>query len=159
MDLFKQVEGYIGKPKSEYRVVSIGLDPAVSLYNGFYTLDGYNTGYPLKYKKAFRKIIASELEKNEKLRSYFDDWGGRCYIFVNELEHGNWHYTKDKKTVIRALDLNTNAFSELGGEYIFSAVEIKNYKENHLNFEKVFENEKSPWRIYLYKTINIKAKA
>jgi uncharacterized membrane protein YhdT len=151
VDLFKQIENHIGRPQSEYRVISIGLDPGVSLYNGFYTLDGYHTNYPLEHKKSFRKIIAPELAKNENIRSYFDNWGGRCYVLVDELEHGNWQYTKSQNGVIHQLDLNTNAFLELGGEYIFSAVEIKNHEENQLALEKVFENNISPWRIYLYK--------
>jgi len=149
--LFEQIKNHIGRPQSEYRIVSIGLHPGISLYNGFYTLDGYHTGYPLQHKKAFRKIIESELAKNEKNRSYFDDWGGRCYVFVDELEYGNWLYSKNKNGVVHQLDLNTNAFVELGGEYIFSAVEIKNHKENQLVLEKVFENDNSFWRIFLYR--------
>lgn len=39
----------------------------------------------------------------------------------------------------------------MGGEYIFSAVEIKNYFENGLQLERVFEDKRSVWRIYLYK--------
>ena len=158
VDLFKQIENHIGRPKSEYRVISIGLHPGISLYNGFHTFDGYHTGYPLQHKKAFRKIIAPELAKNEKNRRYFDNWGGRCYVFVDELEYANWLYSKNKNGVIQQLEINTNAFVELGGEYIFSAVEIKNHEENQLALEKVFENNTSPWRIFLYKA-QIKSKA
>ena len=59
--------------------------------------------------------------------------------------------TKKLSTSISNLELNTNQLKDMGGEYIFSAVEIKNYLENSLKFEKVFKNEKSLWRIYLYK--------
>src|SRR5699024_6619802 len=38
-DLFKDIQDYIGKDQSSYRVASIGLHPAISQYNGFYTLD------------------------------------------------------------------------------------------------------------------------
>ena len=54
---------------------------------------------------------------------------------------------------IKSLDLNTKALKEMGGEYIFSAVEILNYAENGLSLEKAFERKNSPWKIYLYKVI------
>ena len=75
----------IGREKSDYRIVSVGMNPAVSLFNGFYTVDGYSTDYPLEYKHEFREIIKDELAKDEGVRGYFDDWGNRCYIFSAEL--------------------------------------------------------------------------
>jgi hypothetical protein len=149
-NLFHQISEYIGKPKDTYRVVSIGLHPSVSLYNGFYTLDGYFPNYPLAHKQAFRKIIAGELEKHEKNRIYFDDYGARCYVFVSELEFSNWLYTKHKRGVVKNLNFNNRAFTEMGGEYIISSVEIKSHGENNWELLKVFEDDVSAWRIYLY---------
>jgi len=149
--LFKEIENFIGRPKSEYRVVSIGLHPGISLYNGFYTLDGYFTNFSLAHKKAFRKIIAPELEKNEQIRRDYDAWGARCYVFVEELEYGNWLYTKHKNQVVHQLGLNMDAFLELGGEYVFSAVEVKNHKENQMVLLKTFEDSVSAWKIFLYR--------
>jgi hypothetical protein len=85
VDQFREIGEYIGKPKENYRVASIGLHPAIAQYNGFYTLDTYNNYYPLTYKHSFRKIIAAELNKNKQLKKYYDTWGGRCYLFVDEL--------------------------------------------------------------------------
>ena len=45
--LFFEVAEYIGKPKSSYCVVSIGMHPSIAQMNGFFTLDGYQTNYPL----------------------------------------------------------------------------------------------------------------
>ncbi|UQD51026.1 hypothetical protein C0971_02545 [Bacillus methanolicus] len=146
---FKEIAKYIGKPKSSYRVASIGIHPAIAQYNGFYTLDTYNNFYPLKYKHQFRKIIAKELEKNHKLKTYFDHWGNRCYIFVDELGK-KYDYKKDSHVKIRHLELNTEVFKQMGGRYIFSAVPILNAKENGLSLKKVFDNKDSAWRIYLY---------
>ena len=148
--LFNEIDDYINQDKSTYRVVNIGLHPAISQYNGFYTLDGYMANYPYSYKKEFRKIIEQELEKNEKLRNYYDNWGSRVYIFVNELDGDGFLIQKNNKLQINDLDLNTDAFQMRGGKYIFSAVEILNTEHNDLRFCKVFEREDSPWRIYLY---------
>lgn len=148
--LFHDIQDYIGKDPSTYRVVSIGMYPAISQYNGFYTLDMYVPLYPLEYKHQFRQIIAPELAKNKMLERYFDQWGGRCYIFVDELGK-NYLFTKSKHKAIHHLDLNTKVLKKMGGDYILSAVKIENARENDLKLLHVFENHVSVWRIYLYR--------
>lgn len=149
VDLFQQIKDYIGQPQDTYRVASIGLHPAIAQYNGFYTLDTYNNYYSLAYKHQFREIIAKELDKSPELRTYFDQWGGRCYLFVSELGK-NYEFKKDSGKQIRHLDLNMEAFKALGGRYIFSAVPILNAEEDGLHFLKAFDSPESAWRIYLY---------
>ncbi|WP_408004836.1 DUF6044 family protein [Radiobacillus kanasensis] len=146
---FKEIEEYIGKPQDSYRVASIGIHPSIAQYNGFYTLDTYNNIYPLTYKYKFRKIIAKELEKNATLKRYYDEWGSRCYLFVDELGK-NYDFTKNSDKTIKNLELNTEAFKDLGGDYIFSAVPILNAKENKLTLLKDFNHPESAWKIYLY---------
>jgi hypothetical protein len=147
---FAEIKEYIELPVEEYRVASIGIHPAISQYNGFYTLDTYNNFYPLSYKHRFREIIAQELKKDKKLREYFDEWGGRCYIFVDELGK-HYMFKKHSKKKIKNLQLNTDAFWEMGGRYIFSALPIENAAENQLKLEKVFHSDESVWKIHLYK--------
>lgn len=149
VEQFSQIREAIGEPQNSYRVASIGLHPAVAQYNGFYTLDTYNNFYPLAYKRQFRAIIAKELEKNAKLRKYFDTWGGRCYIFVDELGK-KYDYRKNSKKRIRRLQLDTEAFKRLGGRYFFSTVPIDNAAENRMRLFDVFDHEASAWRIYVY---------
>jgi len=150
--LFRDIRAYIGEPPSSYRVASIGLHPAVAQFNGFYTLDTYNNFYPLSYKHAFRDIIAKELEKNRKLREYFDTWGGRCYVFVDELGK-KYDYKANSKKKIRNLELNTAAFRQLGGRYLFSAVPIRNAEANGLALRRTFAHRDSAWRVYLYEAV------
>lgn len=146
---FHDIDRYIGASKSSYRVASIGIHPAIAQYNGFYTLDTYNNYYPLEYKHQFRKIIAAELDKNAELKKYFDKWGGRCYIFVDELGK-RYDFRKTSTKKIRHLQLNTEVFKNMGGKYIFSSVPIINAKSNGLVFKKAFDQKDSAWRIYLY---------
>ena len=40
---------------------------------------------------------------------------------------------------------------EMDGEYILSSVKIENYSENNWELLKVFEDDISAWRIYLYR--------
>ncbi|NMD71167.1 hypothetical protein HHO41_12740 [Bacillus sp. DNRA2] len=147
---FREIREYINRPVEEYRVASIGLHPAIAQYNGFYTLDTYNNFYPLKYKHEFRKIIANELDKNKKIRKYFDKWGGRCYFFTNELGK-SYMFKKHSKKTIQSINLNLEPFKKMGGQYLFSSVKIINASEKGLLLEKVFETKTSAWKIYLYK--------
>ncbi|WP_077328239.1 DUF6044 family protein [Virgibacillus siamensis] len=149
-NLFADIQEYIGKDPSEYRVVSIATHPTIAQYNGFYTLDTYNNSFPLSYKHKFRKIIAPELEKNATLENYFDTWGGRLYMYVAELGK-HYLFTKDSNKVLDHLNINTAALRNLGGDYVLSALPIKNHRENDLIFERSFTTNASPWKIYLYK--------
>lgn len=146
---FNEIANYIGKQKNSYRVASIGIHPAIAQYNGFYTLDTYNNFYPLSYKHEFRKIIANELDKSPALKSYFDQWGGRCYLFVAQLGK-HYEFKKNSKVKIKDLQLNTRVFKNMGGQYILSAVPILNAEENRLVFKKSFSQSDSAWKIYLY---------
>jgi len=146
---FRDIAAYIGRPLSSYRVASVGLHPAIAQYNGFYTVDTYNNFYPLEYKHRFRRIIAKELDKSEKLRTYFDTWGNRCYVFVAELGK-KYDYGKRSKKRIRRLELDVEAFRALGGAYLFSAVPIENAEDNGLALLRAFDHPRSAWKVYVY---------
>ncbi len=149
VEQFGEIERFIGLPKETYRVASIGLHPAIAQYNGFYTLDSYANYYSLQYKHAFRRIIEKELDKKKKLRTYFDTWGGRCYIFVAELGR-KYDYRKTSRKKIRNLELNVDAFKGLGGRFIFSAVPILNAEMNGLTLRGVYVHPRSEWKVHVY---------
>ena len=147
------LDGYTGKSVDEYRVVSLGIDPAAALYHGFYCLDGYSNYYPLEYKKRFREIISPELERSEYLRQYFDNWGNRCYLFSSEcpgyytIEKHGFYYTDYR--------VNTQALYEMGGRYLLSAALILDAEEKGLSLlrETPFETEDSYYCIYVYEVV------
>jgi hypothetical protein len=160
-NLFRQIDEFIGKPKEDYRIVSLGIHPAVAQYNGFYTLDIYGTIYPLSYKHKFRRILEEELRKSKDVKRVFDDNSKRLYLLSAELHNDKRRgltfargiTKKEGYLKIKKLELNTFALKEMGGEYIFSAVEILNFKENKLSFERTFTHSNSPWKIYLYRVL------
>jgi hypothetical protein len=125
------------------------MHPAIALYNGFYTLDGYSVSYDIEYKYKFRQIIEPELKKNEILRGYFDNWGSRVYVFSNDIKKN--FLRKKNETYPININLNTSALYGMGGRYILSTYEIKNYKENNLEHLNVFDDPRSIWKIYLYR--------
>ena len=156
-DVMAQVKDYIreetGKESCDYRVASLGIDPAAALKAGFYCLDGYSNNYALSYKHAFREILLPELEKSDYLKNYFDDWGNRCYLLSAECPA---YYTIEKNGFyFTDYQLNTEAFRKLGGEYILSAAYIVNAGENGLELvrEQPFETDTSYYRIFLYRVL------
>lgn len=150
--LFQNIEDDIGFDQASYRVINIGLHPAIAQFNGFYTLDGYSNNYPLEYKHRFRNIITYELNKNPRLEEYFDTMGSRCYVLVDELDL-NFMNTKDSSLAINNLELNTTALYEMNCSYVFSAVNITNYLDNSLHFYSFYEHNDSAWDIYVYEVI------
>ncbi len=149
-DLFFEIDKRINKDKSTYKIASLGLHPASSQFNGFYTLDGYITNYNISYKFKFREIIEDELKEDIYLKKYFDDWGSRVYIYSSELKQ-NYIINKTEKRKVLNFKFNTDAFRKMGGEYLISAVEIINHEKNDLVFIDKFENNRSFYQIFLYK--------
>ena len=91
--------------------MSIGIDPMIAAMNDIKVIDGYYSIYPLSYKIKFRKIIERELEKNIKLKNYYDDWGSRVYAFYS-----------DENNIM----LNFQSAKTLGANYVISKFPIKN---------------------------------
>ena len=111
------------------RVMSINLDPMVAVMNDINVIDGYHALYPLAYKKKFREIIKDELENNESLRNYYDNWGSRVYVFSSNPENVLVDFKQAKK---------------IGAKYVISKNSIKNTYleivcENCSNFYKLYK--------------------
>ena len=155
LGVMDQVEALIledqGLEKSQYKVASLGIDPVAALYHGFYCVDGYSNNYDVEYKHAFRKVIAPELERNEWLKLYFDEWGNRCYLFSNEIpgyyniEKGSFWYND--------LQIDTSALRDLGCDYILSAAYVVNAEDIGLELlqEEAVGTPESYYQIYIYK--------
>jgi hypothetical protein len=154
---FSDIINFIGKDVNEYRIVSLGMHPAITQYNGMHTLDGYFTNYPLAYKHQFRKIISGELEKNNDIKAYYDNWGSRCYILSAELGRNRKSFlcTKDKPRKVSKIDIDFDSFKKLGGEYIISAAEIDTPKDSGLTLLNEFDHPESAWHIWLYSPVDL----
>lgn len=155
--VLEQVQQYIGeysgREPEEYRVASLGIDPAAALYHGFYCLDGYSNNYSVDYKHRFREIIAPELRKNQYLTDNFDGWGNRCYLFSAECPG---YYTIQKGGFyFQNYEVDAGSLKELGCDYILSAAYIDNSETTGLELVRpeAFETENSYYRIYLYRVM------
>ena len=147
------------KDISQVKVISYGIEPAVALYNGLYTIDGYSPNYPLSYKKSFRKILLPYLNaptlKNSK--KMFDDWGSKLYIFTITSLPETYRYYVDADNYSKVpLNANIDAMCDMGTDYIISSHELKNYDTNRVisisNYQDIF------WRLWLYKVVSCSSK-
>ena len=128
-----KVYGFIKSIVKEDRVMSIGLDPMVAVMNDIKVIDGYHTIYSMKYKKEFRKIIADELDANNDLKNYYDNWGNRVYAFYNDSNK---------------LLINFKEAKIVGANYVISAFPIKND-----NLELICQNCRDTKDVHLYKIL------
>lgn len=150
-NIFRQIRQYIGKPNEQYRLASLGIEPAVSLYNGFFTIDGYCVNYPLEYKYRFRKIFEMEIPKNKYIHWVYDQWGSKCYIMTRAVKYDS----KGRPVDYAHLELDTNAMYELGARYMITPVKIPDPSKG-FQYEKSFnDDENINQKIYLYKVIRI----
>jgi hypothetical protein len=125
------------------RFVSFGMEPAVALYNGLYTVDGYSTNYPISYKHAFRKVFAPY--HTSKL---YDIWGSKVYIAS---------ITSDKKYYIKDLNItklrfDTKALCRLHTDYILSPYRFvdPSFADRVVPVASA-RGPKNSWDLYLYK--------
>jgi hypothetical protein len=145
--LFEEIKTTIAQPQSSYRVASVGIHPAVALYNGFYTLDGYISNYPISYKHTFTRLVEKNFSIYPNSRLFIENWGSKCYLIagiydVDEYVQG---------AVIDHFYFDAPLFYRMGGRYLFSGYQIDNAEENHLKLEKVFASPEGHWCVYLYK--------
>ena len=127
-------------------VVAYGFHPSVLLLNNFNTVDGYFPVHSMKWQNEFREIIAPTLDRDNKHRDYYDNWGGRMYIY------GTLGFAPSKDKNIKPVNLyiNADALKKYGGKYILSRAEIANYKEQGLEFIRDYDSDRSLYHIYLY---------
>ncbi|SFU98361.1 hypothetical protein SAMN02910342_02737 [Butyrivibrio sp. INlla21] len=95
-------------------------------------------------------MIAPALERSESARIYYDEWGGRTYLF-SAYDENIWKPVKTMAVTDNRLFINTEAFRKLGGRYIFSRIKISNVED--LGFDAVgcFTDGDSPYEIYVYR--------
>jgi len=140
-ELLNKVKQAIPEPLDEIRVVSFGIEPAVALYNGFYTIDGYSTNYPLSYKYKFARIL------NYKSYDSFTKWGSKLYI--DSINSTLYNYLKDM--IVHKNAFSTKALCDMNTNYILSVykLDITNYK--NLTYIDSFYGDKDSWDITLYR--------
>lgn len=154
-----EIEKVIGRDKKDYIVAHLGLNPAISQYNGFRAIDGLQAMYPLEHKEFMMEVMRGELAKDEKLVRYFSAWGNRCYFFSSELgkEHAAFMIDKTMKVAVNDWSIDTELLRSAGVEYIFSSVGIGNAGALGLEPAATVELPDGFWKIHVYQLQNTEA--
>lgn len=148
-DLFLKVKNVLNQDKNTpVRVGMIGLHPAMAQYNEIPTVDGYVVLYSLAYKHKIQAIIQSELNQNKFNKTYFEQWGSRCYLFDNEAVIVGNGITKNQKCCTDSLAFDFTKLKQMNCNYLLSAVEVKQLSPQMKLLSKV---EDANWRIWVYK--------
>lgn len=143
--LFEHIKEDIGY--SGEGVAAYGFHPSVLMYNNFNTIDGYFSVHPMKNQILFREIISPALDRYPNWQSYYDNWGGRMYLFGDV----GFGATRNKDVNPSDLFINTEAYKNAGGKYILSRVPIANADSLRLKLIKEYDREDSIYHIHLYK--------
>lgn len=148
--LFNDVKASIGEDQSKYKIINVGMEPAISQFNGFYTLGGFSPNYPLAYKHQFRKLIRPELLKEGgfPLRAKFELWGSMCYAYSQDFGR---HFGKPYWTAINDLAFNWDVAKEMGAQYVFSPCEINLKNNPELSLFKSYEGSGYYYPLRVYK--------
>lgn len=146
-ELFEEIKEDIGY-NGEWSI-AYGMHPSVINYNDIASLDGYLSYYSKDYKEKFRTLIEPDFEVDPYYQNYFDTWGGRAYIFSKDVSFGPY---RTSEVMEADMLIDADVFREMGGKYVFSRVEISNADALGIEQIGVYENEKSPYTIYVYET-------
>ncbi|MCR5591273.1 MAG: DUF6044 family protein [Lachnospiraceae bacterium] len=144
-DLFRKIKEDIGYD-GEWSV-AYGMHPGILVYNGISTLDGYYPFYSTEYKDRFRRLIAPELEIDPDNMDYFDNWGGRAYVFSPDCESKKYYSIPVDESVMH---IDPDAFAQMGGKYVFSMVKVANADELGLTEKGVYSLDGSDYTVFVY---------
>jgi len=133
----------------DLRFISFGMEPAVALYNGLHTVDGYSTNYPLEYKHKFNRV--NEVNSDD-IFSIKEDrpsqkWGSKLYIM--SINSSLEEYKKNLS--ISFLGFDEFIFKELGTDYLLSSYWLNYPEKRNLIFVKQYKGGENGWDVYLYR--------
>jgi len=151
-DIFTQIKKdlHLQHPQ-EARFISYGIEPAVSLYNGLYTVDGYSVNYPLSYKKLFKQVQVEECFTPVDRKKMYDEWGSKVYLLCMDSRpdiHQLLHKAKVKGFPFYA---SYEGLCNIGVSYILSGVQLIDTDPQKIKFVKYYQSNTSLWHIWLYK--------
>jgi len=149
VDLFQEIKLLLeeeaeGEP---YLVGSMGIHPAVAIYNNIPSIDGYAGVYSLEYKRVFSRFIQEELEGSE-LAAHFFGWGNKCYLF-NKVQGDDFVRWKWRDRVMISPKYDYEFLYSKGCRFLISTDPI--YGVPQIQLVKVADHSESAWMLYIYK--------
>ena len=85
----------------------------------------------------------------EPSRIYYDDWGARAYLYSGT-EASVVSPMKSFSAADKELYINSEAFAQMGGEYIFSRFALSNAEALGMELAGVYGTDGKPYAVYVY---------
>lgn len=148
VELFEEIKQDLNYTNEH--VAAVGYHPAVLMFNGFHCVDGYLNAYEISYMQSFRTLIKPELDQNNAIRSYYDGWGGRMYLYNDEAGDAPTY-----QKIAAPITLNINpvvARETFGLRWILSRAPIDNTNELGLLLVREYHTN-GLYDIYVYELI------
>jgi len=131
--------------KPDTHVICYGFEPAVALYNGLHTIDGYSVNYPLEYKHRFLKVFSGY-----QIPPVLKRWGSKLYITTVPNTFDTYKMTKG--VVVKNPRFSVQALCDLDTDYLISAFKLAHPEMKNLTFVSRIKNpDKGSWDLYVYK--------
>ncbi len=136
--------------KTTTRIGCFCFAPSVANFNGYRTLGAYCPSYPLHLKNDFVEILQGEMRQNKVLEIYMKKWGSQLYlfddrVFIHMLDQ-NWL----RKTLpSTTCELNLKKLREMGVDYLFSALPIRN--ADRIGLTPIARDKGDYYHIYVYR--------
>ena len=147
----EELKMFLADEQGRNRFINFNIPPAVATFNGLQTYDGYLQVYDKSHKEKVYQVIKAELEKDQSLKAHFLYWGNKCYFQNAQYPDDYFMYKWRNESPLVEPDYDYKYLKEeLQVDYILSALPLISDKMKLL---KVFENESSAWKIYLYELI------
>lgn len=131
-------------------VVAFGFHPAILTYNGFSTADGYHNAYSKEYKNEFRELIYPALDVSARYANYFDNWGGRAYLFSPDV---GYRPSTELPSKVVSLPVDPGQLREMNIKYVLSFYKFVPDANEVLRRVGMFTREDSPYAVYVYQVL------
>lgn len=129
-----------------------GFHPAVLVYNGVHTLDGYLGMYSQEYKDIWCSVEEPAFAGSPSLKTYYRESGARVCLYSGSDENT---YSPLRKIALsdNSLKVNMEVLKELECKYIFSRVEFSNADTLKLKLKGRYTDTTSAYEIYVYEVV------
>lgn len=145
---FDEIKKELGDRYGDYRFAHLNLPPAVSVFNGLSTLDGYSQIYDRKHKLEVYKVIGKELEKDPSLKQHFLSWGNKCYFQNAQYPDDYVMYKWRESSPLKNPEFDFKYLkARMKGDFVLSSLPVQS---EYLSIKKVYKNSDGAWDIYWY---------
>lgn len=145
---FREIKKYLdGLSGENYFIATLGLAPSILQLNGFQTVGGYVSNYPLERKLEFQEAMIRELDKNVNIKNYFIDWGNDCRLYSVEIGPT---LSLARSGTINQLDINMTAVRSMGAKFLLTQYNIENAESIGLTLLNISRAENYYWTVYIY---------